>query len=64
MSASQSPWPFTLIRRQFPIIVSYAMIINKSQVCNCIYQDQYLVTSSYMWLFPKSKQKRIDDFNT
>lgn len=26
-----SPWPFKLIRRQFPIIVSYAMIINKSQ---------------------------------
>ncbi|KAF1881134.1 hypothetical protein Lal_00023167 [Lupinus albus] len=32
MSASQSPWSFTLIRRQFPIIVSYAMTMNKSQV--------------------------------
>ncbi|OIW15605.1 hypothetical protein TanjilG_08181 [Lupinus angustifolius] len=31
MSPSQSPWPFMLIRRQFPIIVSYAMTINKSQ---------------------------------
>ncbi|KAF1877767.1 hypothetical protein Lal_00038076 [Lupinus albus] len=31
MSPSQSPWPFKLIRRQFPIIVSYAMTINKSQ---------------------------------
>ncbi|XP_058762197.1 uncharacterized protein LOC131635579 [Vicia villosa] len=31
MSPSQSPWPFKLSRRQFPIIVSYAMIINKSQ---------------------------------
>ncbi|KAL2947267.1 hypothetical protein AAZX31_20G062100 [Glycine max] len=30
-SPSQSPWPFKLIRRQFPIIVSYAMTINKSQ---------------------------------
>ncbi|KAI5402012.1 hypothetical protein KIW84_066465 [Lathyrus oleraceus] len=31
MSPSDSPWPFKLIRRQFPIIVSYAMTINKSQ---------------------------------
>ncbi|KAI5426982.1 hypothetical protein KIW84_032420 [Lathyrus oleraceus] len=31
MSPSDSPWPFKLIQRQFPIIVSYAMTINKSQ---------------------------------
>lgn len=31
MSPSQSPWPFKMIRRQFPIIVCYAMTINKSQ---------------------------------
>jgi len=31
MSPSQSPWLFKLIRRQFPIIVSYAMTNNKSQ---------------------------------
>ncbi|XP_019420759.1 PREDICTED: ATP-dependent DNA helicase PIF1-like [Lupinus angustifolius] len=31
MSPSQSPWPFMLIRRQFPLIVSYAVTINKSQ---------------------------------
>jgi ATP-dependent DNA helicase PIF1 len=31
MSPSQSPWPFKLNRIQFPIIVSYAMTINKSQ---------------------------------
>jgi ATP-dependent DNA helicase PIF1 len=31
MSPSQSPWPFKLQRRQYPIIVSYAMTINKSQ---------------------------------
>ncbi|XP_058725884.1 uncharacterized protein LOC131597191 [Vicia villosa] len=31
MSPSQSPWPFKLNRRQFPIIVSYSMTINKSQ---------------------------------
>lgn len=31
MSPSQSPRPFKLTRRQFPLIVSYAMTINKSQ---------------------------------
>nr|KYP74129.1 ATP-dependent DNA helicase PIF1 [Cajanus cajan] len=31
LSLSRSPWPFKLIRRQFPLIVSYVMIINKSQ---------------------------------
>jgi ATP-dependent DNA helicase PIF1 len=31
MSPSQAPWPFKLNRIQFPIIVSYAMTINKSQ---------------------------------
>ncbi|XP_016206591.2 uncharacterized protein LOC107646964 [Arachis ipaensis] len=31
MSPSQSPWPFKLDRRQFSIVVSYAMTINKSQ---------------------------------
>ena len=31
MSPSQSPWPFKLIRRQFPIMLSYVMTINKSQ---------------------------------
>lgn len=31
MSPSESPWPFKLVRRQFPIVVSFAMTINKSQ---------------------------------
>ncbi|XP_058780945.1 uncharacterized protein LOC131655055 [Vicia villosa] len=31
LSPSQSPWPLKLVRRQFPIIVSFAMTINKSQ---------------------------------
>jgi ATP-dependent DNA helicase PIF1 len=31
LSPSESPWPFKLIRRQFPIVVSFAMTINKSQ---------------------------------
>lgn len=29
LSSSQSPWPFKLVRRQFPLIVSYVMTINK-----------------------------------
>jgi ATP-dependent DNA helicase PIF1 len=31
ITPTQSPWPFKLTRRQFPITVSYAMTINKSQ---------------------------------
>uniref|UniRef100_A0A0R0GBR8 ATP-dependent DNA helicase n=1 Tax=Glycine max TaxID=3847 RepID=A0A0R0GBR8_SOYBN len=31
MPPSQSPWPFKLLRRQFPFMLSYAMAINKSQ---------------------------------
>ncbi|XP_058741448.1 uncharacterized protein LOC131613826 [Vicia villosa] len=31
LSPSQSPWPFKLVRRQIPIMVSFAMTINKSQ---------------------------------
>ncbi|KAH1137423.1 hypothetical protein GYH30_027426 [Glycine max] len=31
MSPSQLPWPFKLLRRQFPIMLFYAMTINKSQ---------------------------------
>jgi ATP-dependent DNA helicase PIF1 len=42
MSPSQSPWPFKLTRRQFPIIVSYAMIVNKSQGQSLDYVGLYL----------------------
>ena len=31
MSPSNSKWPFTLLRRQFPLKVCFAMTINKSQ---------------------------------
>ncbi|MCH93670.1 helicase-like protein [Trifolium medium] len=31
MSPSRSPWPFKLVRRQFPISVSYAMSLDKPQ---------------------------------
>jgi ATP-dependent DNA helicase PIF1 len=42
MSPSQSPWPFKLSIRQFPIIVSYAMTINKSQGQSLDYVGIYL----------------------
>ncbi|XP_045810788.1 uncharacterized protein LOC123905205 [Trifolium pratense] len=42
MSPSQSPWPFKLNRIQFPIIVSYAMTINKSQGQSLDYVGLYL----------------------
>ncbi|CAK8565728.1 unnamed protein product [Lathyrus sativus] len=47
LSLSQSPWPFKLIRRQFPIIVSYAMTINKSQGQSLDYIGLYLSRSVF-----------------
>jgi len=44
MSPSQSPWPFKLIRKQFPIILSYAMTINKSQGQSLGFVGLYLPT--------------------
>jgi ATP-dependent DNA helicase PIF1 len=46
-SPSQSPWPFKLSRRQFPIIVSYAMTINKSQGQSLDYVGLYLPKSVF-----------------
>ena len=31
MAVQESKWPFTLKRRQFPVKISYAMTLNKSQ---------------------------------
>ncbi|XP_058774276.1 uncharacterized protein LOC131648518 [Vicia villosa] len=42
ISPTQSPWPFKLTRRQFPIIVSYAMTIKKSQGQSLDYVGLYL----------------------
>ncbi|XP_058747934.1 uncharacterized protein LOC131620787 [Vicia villosa] len=42
LSPSQSPWPFKLVRRQFPIMVSFAMTINKSQGQSLDHVDLYL----------------------
>ena len=44
MSPSQSPWPFKLIRKQFPIMLSYAMTINKSQGQSLGFVGLYLPT--------------------
>jgi len=42
ISPTQSPWPFKLSRRQFPITVCYAMTINKSQGQSLDYVGLYL----------------------
>uniref|UniRef100_A0A0R0E6I2 ATP-dependent DNA helicase n=1 Tax=Glycine max TaxID=3847 RepID=A0A0R0E6I2_SOYBN len=42
MSPSDSPWPFKLIKRQFPFIVSFAMTINKSQGQSLAHVGLYL----------------------
>ncbi|GAU49007.1 hypothetical protein TSUD_284940 [Trifolium subterraneum] len=47
MSPSQSPWPFKLNRRQFPVIVSFAMTINKSQGQSLDYVGIYLPRSVF-----------------
>jgi ATP-dependent DNA helicase PIF1 len=47
MSPSQAPWPFKLNRIQFPIIVSYAMTINKSQGQSLDYVGLYLPKSVF-----------------
>lgn len=41
-SPSQSPWPSKFIRRQFSIIVTFAMTINKSQGQSLDFADLYL----------------------
>jgi len=63
MSPSQSPWPFKLIRRQFLIMLSYAMTINESQgqsldCVGCICQHQFLVTVNYMLQLLELKASR------
>ena len=60
MSPSQSPWPFRFIRRQFPLIFSYAMTINKSQGQSLASVGLYLlnwclVMVNYMWHFLEFK---------
>jgi len=44
MSPSQSTWPFKLIRKQFPIMLSYAMTINKSKGQSLRFIGLYLPT--------------------
>lgn len=47
ITPTQSPWPFKLSRRQFPIIVCYAMTINKSQGQSLDYVGLYLPRSVF-----------------
>ena len=42
MSHSDSKWPFRLQRRQYPLTVSYAMTINKSQGQSLSFVGLYL----------------------
>jgi len=44
MSPSQSPWPLKMLRRQFSIMLSYAMTINKSQGQSLVCVGLYLPT--------------------
>ncbi|XP_050915713.1 uncharacterized protein LOC127130792 [Lathyrus oleraceus] len=47
MTPTQSPWPFKMTRRQFPITICYAMTINKSQGQSLDYVGLYLPRSVF-----------------
>lgn len=47
ISSTQFPWLFKLSRRQFPIVVSYAMTINKSQGQLLDYVGLYLPWNTF-----------------
>lgn len=47
ISPTQSPCPFKLIRRQFPITISYAMTINKAQGQSLAYVGLYFPRSVF-----------------
>ncbi|XP_058774627.1 uncharacterized protein LOC131648911 [Vicia villosa] len=47
ITPTQSPWPFKMTRRQFPITVCYAMTINKSQGQSLDYVGIYLPRSVF-----------------
>ncbi|XP_058783166.1 uncharacterized protein LOC131657824 [Vicia villosa] len=47
ITPTQSPWPFRMTRRQFPITVCYAMTINKSQGQSLDFVGIYLPTSVF-----------------
>lgn len=62
LSPSQSLCPFKLIRRQFPIIISFAMIINKFQgqlwdFVDFIYPKISSVTAKYTWQCQESRPR-------
>lgn len=43
----ESPWPFKLTRRQFPIIFYYVMTINKAQDQSLYYIELYLPSNVF-----------------
>ncbi|XP_058726187.1 uncharacterized protein LOC131597510 [Vicia villosa] len=47
ITPTQSPWPFRMTRRQFPITVCYAMTINKSQGQSLDHVGIYLLRSVF-----------------
>ncbi|XP_058772569.1 uncharacterized protein LOC131646573 [Vicia villosa] len=47
ITLTQSPWPFRMTRRQFPITVCYAMTINKSQGQSLDFVGIYLPRSVF-----------------
>ncbi|XP_050895929.1 uncharacterized protein LOC127102625 [Lathyrus oleraceus] len=49
MTPTQSPWPFKMTRRQFPITICYAMTINKSQGQSLDYVGLYLPRSVFSY---------------
>ncbi|XP_050915005.1 uncharacterized protein LOC127129950 [Lathyrus oleraceus] len=47
MTPTQSPWPFKMTRRKFPITICYAMTINKSQGQSLDYVGLYFPRSVF-----------------
>ena len=64
MNPSESRWPFKMQRRQFPIVMSFAMTINKSQGQSLkkvgIYLERPIFTHGQLYV-ALSRVKRLED---